>query len=72
MKRFLTLIFAVMATGALLTAAEPADGVRQAGAGWRQGAITQDKALLQRYLADDMITRTAAARARARRNISRT
>jgi hypothetical protein len=55
MKRLLTFVFAVMTTGALLMAAEPADGVRQAGAGWRQGAITQDKALLQRYLADDMV-----------------
>jgi hypothetical protein len=39
----------------LLVAAEPADGVRQAGAGWRQGAIKQDKALLQRYLANDLV-----------------
>jgi hypothetical protein len=55
MKRLLTFVIAAMASGALLTAAEPADGVRQAGAGWRQGAIKQDKALLQRYLADDMV-----------------
>ena len=55
MKRLLTLVFAVMTASALLIAAEPADGVRQAGAGWRQGAIKQDKALLQRYLADDMV-----------------
>jgi hypothetical protein len=55
MKRLLILVFAVMTSGALLAASEPADGVRQAGAGWRQGAIKQDKALLQRYLADDMV-----------------
>jgi uncharacterized protein DUF4440 len=55
MKRFLTFVLAVMATGALLTAAESTDGVRQAGAGWRQGAIKQDKTLLQRYLADDLV-----------------
>ena len=55
MKKFLTVLFAMAATGALLIAAEPAEGVRQAGAGWRQGAIKQDKALLQRYLAEDLV-----------------
>src|SRR5204862_2542559 len=55
MKRLLIFVFAVMTSGALLAASEPADGVRQAGAGWRQGAIKQDKALLQRCLADDLV-----------------
>jgi uncharacterized protein DUF4440 len=55
MKRFLTLLLAITASAAVLIAAEPADGVRQAGAGWRQGAIKQDKALLQRYLANDLV-----------------
>ena len=55
MKRFLALLLAITASAALLVAAEPADGVRQAGAGWRQGAIKQDKALLQRYLANDLV-----------------
>src|SRR6266511_2671099 len=55
MKRFVAVALASLATVALLAAAETADGVRQAGAGWRQGAIKQDKALLQRYLADDLV-----------------
>ena len=29
--------------------------MNEAGAGWRQGAIKQDKALLQKYLADDLV-----------------
>ncbi len=28
---------------------------KEAGAGWRQGAIKQDKALLEKYLADDLV-----------------
>lgn len=55
MKRFLALLLAITASAAVLVAAEPADGVRQAGAGWREGAIKQDKALLQRYLANDLV-----------------
>lgn len=55
MKRFLALLLAITTTVALLVAAEPADGVRHAGAGWREGAIKQDKALLQRYLANDLV-----------------
>jgi hypothetical protein len=55
MRRFVAVALASLATVALLIAAEPADGVRQAGAGWRQGAIKQDKALLQRYLANDLV-----------------
>jgi hypothetical protein len=54
MRRFLALTFAVAAT-AMLVAADPVDGVREAGAGWRQGAIKQDKALLEKYLADDLV-----------------
>jgi hypothetical protein len=55
MRRFVAVALASLATVALLIAAEPADAVRQAGAGWRQGAIKQDKALLQRYLANDLV-----------------
>lgn len=55
MTRFFAVALACLATTALLVAAEPADGVRRAGAGWRQGAIKQDKALLQRYLAEDLV-----------------
>jgi hypothetical protein len=54
MTRLLALVMATAAT-ALLVASEPADAVREAGAGWRQGAIKQDKALLERYLADDLV-----------------
>ena len=35
-------------------AAEPADLVREAAAGWTQGAVKQDAASLQKYLADDL------------------
>ena len=39
----------------LAIAAGPEDAIKEAGAGWRQGAIKQDKALLQKYLADDLV-----------------
>src|SRR5687767_10938980 len=55
MKKLLAVLLATTATAALLVAAEPVDGVREAGAGWREGAIKQDKALLERYLADDLV-----------------
>ena len=54
MTRFLALTFAVAAT-AMLVAADPTDAVREGGNGWRQGAIKQDKALLEKYLADDLV-----------------
>jgi hypothetical protein len=54
MTRFITVALAIAAT-TLLVAADPADGVREAGRGWRDGAIKQDKALLQKYLADDLV-----------------
>jgi hypothetical protein len=54
MKSLLVLILAI-AAAATLVAAGPEDGIREAGAGWRQGAIKQDKALLEKYLADDMV-----------------
>ena len=54
MTRFMTVVLAIAAT-ALLAAAESADGVREAGRGWRDGAIKQDKALLQKYLAEDLV-----------------
>jgi ketosteroid isomerase-like protein len=38
----------------LLCAADPADAVRAASAGWRQAAIKKDEAALQRFLADDL------------------
>ena len=45
----------VMAATTLVVAAGPEDAIKEAGAGWRQGAIKQDKALLQKYLADDLV-----------------
>jgi hypothetical protein len=54
MKRLLALM-AMVTMMATLAAAGPEDGVKEAGAGWRQGAIKQDKALLQKYLADDLV-----------------
>lgn len=54
MRRMLTMLMAVAAT-TVLVAAGPEDGVKEAGAGWRQGAIKQDKALLEKYLADDLV-----------------
>ena len=54
MGRILTAML-VMAATTMVVAAGPEDGVKEAGAGWRQGAIKQDKALLEKYLADDMV-----------------
>jgi hypothetical protein len=34
--------------------ADRADAVRQAWAGWTQGAVKQDKAALERFMADDL------------------
>jgi hypothetical protein len=54
MRRLLALAM-MMAATSLVVAAGPEDGIREAGAGWRQGAIKQDKALLEKYLADDLV-----------------
>ena len=54
MKRVLAAMM-VMAATTMLVAATPEDGIKEAGAGWRQGAIKQDKALLEKYLADDLV-----------------
>lgn len=55
MKPLVSVVLASLVATMALVAAEPTDEVREAGAGWRQGAIKQDKALLQRYLADDLV-----------------
>jgi len=55
MARLLALVLATAATAAVLLAAEPADGVREAAAGWRQGAVKQDEAALKHWLADDLV-----------------
>jgi ketosteroid isomerase-like protein len=52
MTRFFVLLLAV--TG-FVFAIDQTDGVREAAQGWRQGTIKQDTALLQRYLADDLV-----------------
>ncbi len=54
MRRVLTMAMVMVAT-TMLVAAGPEDGVKEAGAGWRQGAMKQDKALLEKYLADDLV-----------------
>jgi hypothetical protein len=54
MRRMLTLVI-VMASMTLAVAAGPEDGVKEAGAGWREGAIKQNKVLLQKFLADDLV-----------------
>jgi len=40
--------------GPLLPAADSADLVREAAAGWTQAAVKQDRAALDRWLADDL------------------
>jgi len=40
---------------AVAFAADPADGIREASAGWREAAIKQDKIGLDRWLADDLV-----------------
>ena len=54
MKR-LVLALMLVATTAVLAAADPLDGVREAAAGWRAGAVKQDQAALKRWLADDLV-----------------
>ena len=44
----------LLAISAAAFAADPADGVREASAGWRNAAIKKDAAGLQRFLADDL------------------
>ena len=53
--RIVTAFVAALVLVAAVSAAGPEDGVKEAGAGWRQGAIKQDKALLEKYLADDLV-----------------
>jgi len=36
-------------------AADPSAAVHEAALGWRQGAIKQDKAALERFLSDDLV-----------------
>jgi len=38
----------------LAFAADPTELIKQAAEGWQQGAIKQDAAMLQRFLADDL------------------
>ena len=54
MTRLIATMAVLMMTVAA-SAATPEEGVKEAGAGWRQGAIQQDKALLEKYLAEDLV-----------------
>jgi len=52
----MTRLFVVLlAVTSFVLAADPADGVREAANGWRQGAIKQDQSALQRFLADELV-----------------
>ena len=51
MTRLMAVLFVLVIS---LFAADPADGVREASAGWRQAAIKKDTASLRRFLADDL------------------
>ena len=62
MRRLLTMI-SLMTFTSVLVAATPEEGVKEAGVGWRQGAIQQDKALLEKYLADDLVYTHGGGRA---------
>jgi len=50
MRSFLALLFFCASPAAV----EPADGVREASAAWRQAVVKQDEAALQRVLAEDL------------------
>jgi hypothetical protein len=52
MKRAAMLLLVVSSIGVF--AADRTDGVRAAWAGWTQGAVKQDKAALERFMADDL------------------
>ena len=53
MKLAATLLLLVTSCAAML-AADSADLVREAALGWTQGAVKQDSAALQRFMADDL------------------
>jgi hypothetical protein len=48
------LLACALLTAGCVLAADPAAGVREAAAGWTQGAVKQDGAALARFLADDL------------------
>src|SRR6266446_3959605 len=52
MNRAAGLLLAIVSSAAL--AADPSELVHQAALGWTQGAVKQDAAALQRFLADDL------------------
>jgi hypothetical protein len=54
MRRLLT-VLSLFVASTMLIAAGPEESIKEAGAGWRQGAIKQDKALLEKYLAEDLV-----------------
>lgn len=52
MTKLITLLFVLAAS---IAAADHADGVRAASAGWRKAVIEHDAAALNRLLADDLV-----------------
>jgi hypothetical protein len=48
-------LFILLAIASSVFAADPADGVREAALGWRNGAIKQDQPALQRFLSDELV-----------------
>ena len=52
MTRYFLITLAIAASA---FAAGPVDAVREAAAGWRQGAVKQDKAALSRFLAEELV-----------------
>jgi len=55
LRRNLTLAMLFVLAAMIVSAADPLDAVREAARGWRQGAVHQDAAALQRYLSDDLV-----------------
>jgi hypothetical protein len=47
-------LFLFTTFAAMLGAVEPTDGVKEVASGWRRAVIKQDKAALERLLADDL------------------
>ena len=52
MTRFAMLLLSLTM---IVRAADPVDAVREAARSWRQGAVHQDAASLERYLSDELV-----------------
>ena len=55
LKSNLTFATLFLSAAMIVSAADPLDAVREAARGWRQAAVHQDAAALQRYLSDDLV-----------------